>query len=93
MFSKNFALEMAPHGVNVNVIAPGGITTEGTAVSLKGVSAEQMEALMTEFTKRIPLGRMGEPGDIASVATFLASPAARYMTGSLLVVDGGRLLA
>jgi 2-deoxy-D-gluconate 3-dehydrogenase len=93
MFSKNFALEMAPHGVNVNVIAPGGINTEGSAASLKGVSAEQMETMLAEFAKLIPLGRMGESDDIAGVAVFLASPAARYMTGSLLVVDGGRLLA
>ena len=93
MFTKNFALEMAPHGVTVNIIAPGGITTEGTASAMKGVSAEQMEALMAQFTRMIPLGRMGEPDEIAGVAVFLASPAARYMTGSLLVVDGGRLLS
>jgi 2-deoxy-D-gluconate 3-dehydrogenase len=93
MFSKNFALEMAPHQVNVNVIAPGGINTEGTAASLKGVPAEQMDTMLAEFAKMIPLGRMGEPDDIAGVAIFLASPAARYMTGSLVVVDGGRLLA
>lgn len=93
MFSKNFALEMAPHGVNVNVIAPGGVTTEGTAAPLKGMTAEQMEMMMAEFSKKIPLGRMGEPDDIAGPAIFLASPAARYITGALVVVDGGRLLA
>ena len=92
MFSKNLALEMAPHGVTVNVIAPGGINTEGTSASLKGVSAEQMETMMVQFARMIPLGHMGAPDDIAGPAVFLASPAARYMTGSLVVVDGGRLL-
>ena len=48
--------------------------------------------LLEEFTSRIPLRRMGVPDDIAKVAVFLASSAADYMTGSLLVVDGGRLL-
>ncbi|MDA8147066.1 MAG: SDR family oxidoreductase [Thermaerobacter sp.] len=47
---------------------------------------------MESFTSRIPLGRWGIPDDIAKVALFLASPAADYMTGSLVVVDGGRLL-
>ena len=74
-------------------LPPGGINTEGTAASLKGVSPEQMEAMLAEFAKMIPLGRMGDPDDIAGAAIFLASPAARYMTGSLMVVDGGRLLA
>jgi 3-oxoacyl-[acyl-carrier protein] reductase len=58
------------------VIAPGGITTEDPAASLKGVSAEQMETMLPEFAKMIPLGRMGEPDDIAGVAIFLASPSA-----------------
>ena len=92
-FTKNFALEMAPHHVTVNAIAPGGITTEGTSQSVVGMSKEQTDAMMAGFTARIPMGRMGEPDDIAKVAVFLASPAADYMTGALVVVDGGMLLS
>jgi 2-deoxy-D-gluconate 3-dehydrogenase len=94
MFTKAFALEMAPHGVTVNAIAPGGINTEGTAAPLRdsGMTQEQMEAMTEQFLAGIPLGRMGVPDDIARVALFLASPASDYMTGELLVVDGGALL-
>jgi NAD(P)-dependent dehydrogenase (short-subunit alcohol dehydrogenase family) len=91
-FTKNFALEMAPHHVAVNAIAPGGISTEGTSQPLTGLTAEQMQATMAGFTQRIPMKRMGNPDDIAKVAIFLASSAADYMTGALVVVDGGMLL-
>jgi 2-deoxy-D-gluconate 3-dehydrogenase len=94
MFTKAFALEVAQHGITVNAIAPGGITTEGTANPLQGsgMSEEEMAAMMEQFAAAIPLGRMGVPDDIAKVALFLASPAAGYVTGELIVVDGGRLL-
>ncbi|MDA8064048.1 MAG: glucose 1-dehydrogenase [Thermaerobacter sp.] len=92
MLTKNLALEFAPHGILVNAIAPGGIRTEGTSQVPAGVSAEAYAQLMESFTSRIPLGRWGIPDDIAKVALFLASPAADYLTGSLVVVDGGRLL-
>ena len=92
MFTKNFALEMAPHNVNVNAIAPGGITTEGASKPMQGMSTEMLQQLMKQFVSQIPLGRVGSPDDIAKVAVFLASSAADYMTGSLVIVDGGRLL-
>jgi len=94
MFTKNFALEMGQYKVNVNAIAPGSIATPGTAAPLQGsgMTAEQMDAMMASFTARIPLARMGEPDDIGKVAAFLASPAADYMTGDVVVVDGGYLL-
>jgi 2-deoxy-D-gluconate 3-dehydrogenase len=92
MFTKALALELAPHGITVNAIAPGGITTEGASRPLHGMNAEQMKALTEQFVKQVPLGRFGVPDDIATVAVFLASPAASYMTGDLVVVDGGRLL-
>jgi 2-deoxy-D-gluconate 3-dehydrogenase len=94
MFTKAFALEMAPHGVTVNAIAPGGIATEGTAAPLadSGMTQEQMEEMTARFVEAIPLRRMGEPDDIATVTVFLASDASRYMTGELLVVDGGALI-
>jgi 2-deoxy-D-gluconate 3-dehydrogenase len=56
------------------------------------MTAEEMAAMMEQFAAQIPVGRMGEPDDIAKVVVFLASPAADYVTGELIVVDGGRLL-
>ena len=91
MFTKNFALEVAKYGINVNAIAPGGIATEGTGMA-GGKQSKEMQKMLEEFRKLIPMGRMGTPDDIAKVAVFLASAASDYMTGSLVVVDGGRLL-
>jgi NAD(P)-dependent dehydrogenase (short-subunit alcohol dehydrogenase family) len=92
MFTKALALEMAPYNVAVNAIAPGGIITEGAAKPMQTMSPQQIEVMAQEFMKQIPIGRLGSPDDIATVAVFLASPAASYMTGTLTVVDGGRLL-
>ena len=94
MFTKNFALEVAKYGINVNAIAPGGIATEGSSLSspMSKMSKEEIEKITAGFIAQIPPGRMGLPDDIAKVAMFLASSAADYMTGSLVVVDGGRLL-
>jgi 2-deoxy-D-gluconate 3-dehydrogenase len=88
MFNKSFALEVAPHNILVNAIAPGAITTEGTS----GPTQKERTQAMEEFIRMIPLGRAGVPDDIAKVAIFLASSAADYITGEMIVVDGGRLL-
>ncbi|MDH4140158.1 MAG: SDR family oxidoreductase [Coriobacteriia bacterium] len=95
MFTKNFALEMGPHHIQVNAIAPGGINTEGTAAPLEGsgMTEEEMKAMMDAFKARIPAGRMGVPDDIGKVAAFLASAGSDYMTGEIVVVDGGMLLS
>ena len=95
MFTRNFALEMAPHNVQVNAIAPGGIATEGSSRPLEGsgMTAEQQRQFMENYIKlKIPVGRMGVPDDIAKIAVVLASSASDFMTGSLVVVDGGTLL-
>ena len=94
MFTKSLALELAPHGIRVNMIAPGGITTPGVSKPLagSGLDPEEMQAMIARFTEMIPLKRFGEPKDIGMAAAFLASPAASYITGTSLVVDGGRLL-
>ena len=86
-FTKNVALELAPHGIRVNAVAPGGVLTPGVT-EMGGGSAEAVAA----FTARIPMGRMGDPDDIAHAVLFLASDMSGYMTGAQLVVDGGVLL-
>jgi 2-deoxy-D-gluconate 3-dehydrogenase len=94
MFTRSFALEMAPHGVQVNIILPGGVVTEGTNRPLApGVSAEQARAQLEGFIKlKVPLGRMGQPDEIAGAAIYFASAASSYVTGSSLIIDGGLLL-
>ena len=94
MFTRSFALEMAPHDVQVNAILPGGITTEGTSRPLEGsgMTRDQMDDMLARFVEKIPLRRMGRPDDIAKVALFLASSGSDYMTGAHVVVDGGALL-
>jgi 2-deoxy-D-gluconate 3-dehydrogenase len=92
MFTKGLALELAPHGVRVNAIAPGPINTEGTS-GRSGASDEERERTREAIRRRIPLGRQGEPDDIAKAAVFLASPAADFVTGETVIVDGGFLLS
>ena len=80
-FTKSAARELASRGITVNAIAPGFIETAMTAK----LSPDAREAL----AKQIPLGSLGQPDDVANVALFLSSPAARYITGQVLSVDGG----
>ncbi len=80
--TKVLALELAPVGVTVNAVAPGATETPMNA------SAYTPEVRRT-YEERIPLGRIGVPEDISNVVLFLASPAARYITGQELIVDGG----
>jgi len=79
--TKSLAKEMASRGIRVNAVAPGFIATEMTD--------KIPEKIREEMVKAIPLGRMGDPEDVASVVSFLASPAAAYITGQVIVVDGG----
>jgi len=95
-FTKNVALELAPHQITVNAVAPGGINTPGTKAAQSSAqvpAGADMAKLLESFLARIPLGRMGEPDDIGKVVLFLASDLSGYMTGSQVVVDGGVLLA
>jgi 3-oxoacyl-[acyl-carrier protein] reductase len=75
------ARELAPYGVTANAIAPGIIETDMTA----DMPDDRRETLLG----LIPLGEFGAPGDVAAMAAFLASDAARYITGQVLCVDGG----
>jgi len=92
-FTKNSALELAPHNIRVNAIAPGGVATPGVAAMSQGASAEQMQAASQAMMQKIPMHRMGEPDEIGTVALFLASDMSSYMTGEQIVVDGGVLLS
>lgn len=88
-FSKNFALEVCSKNIRVNVVAPGGVRTEG----VEKMSGGAIKAAgSTPAPANVPMKRMGEPDEIATVTLFLASEAASYMTGSIVVVDGGQLL-
>jgi 2-deoxy-D-gluconate 3-dehydrogenase len=92
-FTKNSALELAEHKIWVNAIAPGGIATPGTGAGNGAPVSEAMASIIKTFLAKIPMHRMGEPDDIGTVALFLASDMASYMTGSQIVVDGGVLLS
>lgn len=82
--TRSLAVEWAPHGIRVNAIAPGYFVTPMTD-RLKARDA----AFYQELIERVPLGRFGEPPDLAGAVVYLASPAAGFVTGNVLVVDGG----
>ena len=83
-FTKSVARELASRNVRCNAIAPGYVTTDMTAE----LDDAQVEALRGQ----IPMGRLGDPEDIAGVARFLCGPEARYITGQVLAVDGGMVM-
>lgn len=81
---KSFSSELAPCGIRVNSIAPGAIMTD--------MNSHFTPEKIVELSAKIPIGRIGEPEDIGDAAVFLCSEAARYVTGTTLVADGGYLL-
>ena len=83
--SKTLALELAPHRINVNSVAPGIIDTPFVAPRR---TREELRAI----GERIPLGRVGQPDDVARVVVFLVSAASDYMTGQTLFINGGALM-
>jgi len=95
MLTRSLALEFAPMKIRVNAIAPGAIDTPGAQAGMAAVmpSGANPADLARAFLARIPLGRMGRPDDIAHAVVYLASPASSYVTGALLAVDGGYLVA
>lgn len=80
---QSLAIALGPHGITCNTIMPGTIATDINAEDLAD------DAKRADLTRRIPLGRIGRPDDIAGPVTFLASEEARYVTGASLLVDGG----
>ena len=81
---KALAVELSPHNVRVNAIAPGWIES---AISKKALAGDP--ARLQKILSRTPMAKMGEPDDIAYAAVYLSSPAAKFITGTTLVVDGG----
>ncbi len=86
--TRSLALEWGEDQVRVNALAPGPVVTEKASEHL-GYADPEVQERMAE---RIPLSRLGDPEEIADTAVFLASPAARWVTGECLVVDGGQWL-
>jgi len=84
-FSKSLALELAPHGITVNVICPGITDTAQPR-------GHQTEEEMYAQGQRIPLGRIGQPEDLVGPAVFLASGAAAFVTGQTILVNGGSIM-
>jgi glucose 1-dehydrogenase len=84
--TRSTALALAPHGIRVNAIGPGSVMTEMLATVAKDLDARR------RMMSRTPLGRFAEPEEIASVAVFLASDDASYVTGETVFADGGRLI-
>jgi 3-oxoacyl-[acyl-carrier protein] reductase len=83
--TKSLAKEFAPRGVRVNAVAPGFIRT-----AMTDALPEDVQGQMKQI---IPLGRFGEPADVAAVVKFLASDAAAYVTGQVINCDGGMITA
>lgn len=83
--TKVMALSLAPYGIRVNAIGPGSINTEMLASTMQNPEARR------RILSRTPLGRIGEPAEVAAIAAFLASDEASYITGQTIYADGGRL--
>lgn len=85
--ARNLAVEAGPDNIRVNCICPGVVKTYFAEALWKDPKIEK------RMTQQLPLRRFGEPDDIAGAAVFLASPAARWMTGQSIVIDGGTLVS
>ena len=99
-FTQSLAQELAPHHINVNAICPGSVDTERVGYILEATSSEDIsakswrrsehrQAFIQERARNIPLGRVAQPSDIATLAAFLASSQTDYLTGLSITIDGG----
>lgn len=83
MLAKEFCYQMAPHKIRVNTVAPGSVETS----MLNGLLTNK--ELLTKAINRVPLGRLGQPNEIAHLVLFLLSDESKYITGANIVIDGG----
>ncbi|WP_343079598.1 SDR family NAD(P)-dependent oxidoreductase [Ostreiculturibacter nitratireducens] len=84
MLTRSLATDWAPKGITVNAICPGIFATDPNKIW-----AQKHPEVIEAYVKNIPMGKLGEPEDLGPLAVYLASDAARYMTGAALVIDGG----
>jgi 3-oxoacyl-[acyl-carrier protein] reductase len=94
--TKSLAIELADQGVRVNGIAPGRIDTERVQALDRALAEKQgrsLEEVQAASLRTIPMGRLGRPAEFGRVAAFLCAPAASYVTGHVMIVDGGSVRA
>ena len=82
--TRGLARELGRYGIQVNALAPGFVETE----MIEAMNKKQLDGLL----QRVPLGRIGQPGEVAGMARFLVSPGNSYMTGQTVVASGGRVM-
>ena len=88
ILTKRFAMELGPHNITVNAVAPGFVRTDMTQ---RGRGAGDWQGTEERFSAKAMMGRIGEPEDIANAIVFLASPESGWITAQVLTVDGGRM--
>jgi 3-oxoacyl-[acyl-carrier protein] reductase len=86
--TRRFAMELGPHGITVNAVAPGFILTD---MVKEGRTEEEYQELLKSISERSMVGRVGDPEDVANVVGFLASPESGFITAQVITVDGGRM--
>lgn len=91
-FARNWIVDLKERGIRVNVLSPGPTRTPGL-IGLVGPEAARQQELLDQLAADVPLGRVGDPDEIASAALFLASEEASFVTGTELFVDGGEVQA
>ena len=88
--TRSWALELAPHGVRVNAVAPGPVETGGFAKA--GIPAEMVPVVVAKFVEQVPLGRAGSTDEVARWVVAIAEPSVTWVTGQVLSIDGGMSL-